>query len=68
VRSLHLRLTELSSGPAQLDLFADPATQRRARLEAALDQLRNRYGTVVRQIRNSKFEIRNCNLESRISN
>jgi hypothetical protein len=51
VRSLHLRLTELSSGPAQLDLFADPATQRRARLEAALDQLKSRYGTVIRQIR-----------------
>jgi DNA polymerase-4 len=44
VRSLHLRLTELSSGPAQLDLFADPATQRNARLESALDTLRHRYG------------------------
>jgi DNA polymerase IV len=39
VRSLHLRLTELSSGPVQQDLFADPAVQRRARLESALDQL-----------------------------
>jgi DNA polymerase-4 len=42
VRSLHLRLTELSSGPAQLDLFADPIAQRRARLESALDELRRR--------------------------
>jgi DNA polymerase-4 len=42
VRSLHLRLTELSSGPAQLDLFADPAVERRARLDAALDMLRHR--------------------------
>jgi DNA polymerase-4 len=42
VRSLHLCLIELSSGPAQLDLFADPALQRRARLESALDDLRRR--------------------------
>ena len=42
VRSLHLRLTELSSGPAQLELFADPAEQRRVRLESALDELRRR--------------------------
>jgi DNA polymerase IV len=42
VRSLHLRLTELSSGPVQLDLFANPAAQRRARLESALDALRRR--------------------------
>ncbi len=44
VRSLHLRLTGLSSGPAQLDLFADPAAERRARLESALDTLRRRFG------------------------
>jgi hypothetical protein len=42
VRSLHLRLTELSSGPAQLELFADPGEQRRVRLESALDELRRR--------------------------
>ena len=45
VRSLHLRLTELSSGPAQLDLFADPKPLRQARLESALDTLRRRYPT-----------------------
>jgi len=44
VRSLHLRLTGLSSGPTQLELFADPAAQRRARLESALDDLRRRFG------------------------
>jgi DNA polymerase-4 len=42
VRSLHLRLTELSSGPTQLDLFADPKPLRQARLESALDELRRR--------------------------
>ncbi len=42
VRSLRLRLTELSSGPAQLDLFADPKPLRQARLESALDELRRR--------------------------
>jgi hypothetical protein len=47
VRSMHLSLTGLSGGPAQLDLFADPAVQRRARLESALDQLRGRYGTTA---------------------
>jgi DNA polymerase IV len=47
VRSLHLRLTGLSSGPAQLDLFADPKPLRQARLESALDQLRCRYGTAA---------------------
>ncbi len=47
VRSLHLRLTELTGGPAQLELFADPATQRRARLESALDALRLRYGVEI---------------------
>ncbi|MBZ5497080.1 MAG: DNA polymerase IV [Acidobacteriia bacterium] len=44
VRSLHLRLAELSSGPAQLDLFADPKLLRQARLESALDDLRRRFG------------------------
>lgn len=48
VRSLHLRLAELSSGPAQLDLFADPKPLRQARLESALDELRRRYGADIR--------------------
>jgi len=47
VRSMYLRLTEVSSGPVQLDLFAGPGLQRRARLESALDQLRARYGTAA---------------------
>jgi DNA polymerase-4 len=64
VRSLHLRLAELSSGPAQLDLFADPKPLRQARLESALDTLRRQV------IRNSRFEIasRISNFEFRISN
>ncbi len=48
VRSLNLRLTELSCGPAQLELFADPAVARRACLESALDDLRYRYGVALR--------------------
>jgi len=44
VRSLHLCLTDLIRGPAQLELFAEPAVERRARLESALDVLRERYG------------------------
>lgn len=42
VRSLCLRLTELTGGPAQLELFADPRTERRLKLESALDTLRAR--------------------------
>jgi len=44
VRSLYLRLVDLTRGPAQLDLFADPKTLRRQNLESALDRLRRRYG------------------------
>ena len=47
VRSLHLRLTGLGSGPTQLDLFADPKPLRQARLESALDQLRRRGASIV---------------------
>jgi len=47
VRSLHLRLSDLTRGPAQLDLFADPRPERQARLESALDLLRRRYGSRV---------------------
>ncbi len=42
VRRLHLSLTGLSRGPAQLELFSDPAVERRVRLESALDALRRR--------------------------
>ena len=55
VRSLHLSLTGLSSGPAQLDLFADPAVERRARLESALDELRRRGTTIGPQFPTSDF-------------
>lgn len=44
VRRLHLRLMDLTSGPAQMVLFADPKPLRQARLEATLDQLRRRFG------------------------
>ncbi len=44
VRSLHLRLVDLTSGPVQMGLFADPGPLRQAELEAALDQLRCRFG------------------------
>lgn len=49
VRSLCLRLTGLTRGPVQLDLFSDPAPVRQARLESALDFLRRRYGSAVLQ-------------------
>ena len=42
VRRLQLSLSALSSGPAQLELFADPAVERHARLESALDTLHRR--------------------------
>jgi DNA polymerase-4 len=44
VRSLYLRLVDLTRGPAQLDLFADPKTLRQTSLESALDHLRRRHG------------------------
>jgi DNA polymerase-4 len=47
VRSMHLRLTDLSFGSVQLELFADPKPERRLRLEIALDGLRHRYGESV---------------------
>ena len=47
VRSLHLRLTDLSAGSVQLELFADPEPERRLKLEFALDALRRRYGTYI---------------------
>ena len=47
VRSMHLRLTDLSFGSVQLDLFADPKPLRRSKLEFALDSLRLRYGESV---------------------
>ncbi len=45
VRSLHLRLAGLTSGPVQMDLF--PESRPAAKLESALDQLRHRYGSSV---------------------
>jgi DNA polymerase IV len=47
VRSIHLRLMDLSTGSVQLDLFADPKPERQAKLEVALDTLRRRYGETV---------------------
>jgi DNA polymerase IV len=47
VRSMHLRLTDFTFGLVQLDLFAGPSTDRRAKLESALDKLRRRYGKAV---------------------
>lgn len=47
VRSMHLRLTDLSYGLVQLDLFADPKPERQSKLELALDGLRKRYGRTV---------------------
>jgi DNA polymerase-4 len=43
VRSLHLRLTDLSTGLVQMDLFANPLIERQSRLESALDQLHRRW-------------------------
>jgi DNA polymerase-4 len=47
VRSLHLRLADLTRGFVQLELFADPAPVKQASLESALDVLRRRYGADV---------------------
>jgi DNA polymerase-4 len=44
VRSMQLRLTDLSSGSVQMELFADPVPERRAKLDRACDILRKRYG------------------------
>lgn len=45
VRSMHLRLTDLSAGSVQMELFADPVPERHTKLEHALDTLRHRYGS-----------------------
>jgi DNA polymerase-4 len=47
VRSVCLRLTELSHGSVQLELFADPKPEKEARLESALDMVHRRYGAQV---------------------
>ena len=47
VRSMHLRLTDFSLGLVQLELFSDPKPERQAKLELALDTLRQRYGKAV---------------------
>jgi DNA polymerase-4 len=49
VRRLRLVLTGLSAGSVQMELFPDPGPERGAKLENALDALRNRFGpgTVV---------------------
>jgi DNA polymerase IV len=47
VRSMHLRLTDLSTGSVQMELFRDPEPERRSKLEFALDALRHRYGESV---------------------
>jgi DNA polymerase-4 len=44
VRKLRLSLADLSRGAVQLDLFAEHADARQARLEAAVDALRRRFG------------------------
>lgn len=47
VRSMHLRLSDLSFGSVQLDLFDDPKSERQSKLEHALDTLKKRYGVSV---------------------
>jgi len=47
VRSMHLRLADLTFGSVQLDLFADPESDRQSKLEHALDALRRRHGMAV---------------------
>ena len=47
VRSIRLVLTDLSAGSAQMELFPGPEPERRAKLDSALDALRNRYGAGV---------------------
>ena len=49
VRRMQLRLTDLSAGLVQLELFADPAVERRLKLEFALDALRRRHGSSIVQ-------------------
>lgn len=47
VRRMRLCLKDLSSGSIQLNLFPEPEEARRARLESALDTLRQRYGRLI---------------------
>jgi DNA polymerase-4 len=47
VRRMQLRLTDLFAGSVQMELFPDPAPERRAKLDHALDALRKRYGPAV---------------------
>jgi DNA polymerase-4 len=47
VRSMRLRLKDLSTGSVQLNLFPEPGDTRRTRLEAALDTLRQRFGRIM---------------------
>jgi len=47
VRSMRLRLTDLSAGSVQMELFADPGPERQTKLDLALDTLRHRYGDKV---------------------
>jgi len=44
VRRLQLRLADLTRGPVQRGLFPEPGLVREARLESALDRLRQRFG------------------------
>ncbi len=58
VRSMNLCLTELSPGSAQLELFTDPAPERRLRLEFAIDALRNRYGnSIIDKVAGYRFQV-----------
>ena len=58
VRSMHLRLTDLSHGSVQLELFADPKPERRLKLEFALDALRRRYGdSVIHHVANHMSQV-----------
>jgi DNA polymerase IV len=66
VRSMHLRLADLSFGSIQLDLFADPQPERRSNLEVAIDVLRHRYGKLV-VVRGRTAELRMTNDELRIN-
>jgi len=47
VRSLCLRLGDLSHGMVQRGLFEDQADQRQVRLDSAVDALRRRFGPTV---------------------
>jgi DNA polymerase IV len=47
VRNVHLHLSELFAGSVQMELFADPGLERHLKLESALDQLRQRFGSAV---------------------